>query len=209
MPNLVETIIDKVKTPDKVELSPTDRQLIKKLIDSVETLKDKRVLADTRLQEAEEHLSIQLNDIREHLNAKQKDSEELINTQIQASQDNLSVKIGKVLNEIKNLPEPPEINSKYDNLKQFISEQTEQENYHLKTQLEDNHNTISTQLQALKSSMKDTVILDKLSSLSNQLSEMETQQNKQIRTIKIILGFTIWLSLLTLAVIAASVLGYI
>ena len=42
MPNLVESFIDKVKTPDKLELSPADRQLLKKLIDSIETLKEKK-----------------------------------------------------------------------------------------------------------------------------------------------------------------------
>ena len=165
MPNLVESFIDKVKTPNKLELSPADRQLLKKLIDSIETLKEKKKFSDTQLKETEEHLSTQLKDSEHHL--------------------------------------------KFDELKHFISEQTEQEKYQFKTQLEDKHNTVSSQLQGLKSAIKDTTILDKISSLSNQLSEMEVQQNRQMRTIKIILGFTIWLSLLTLAVIAASVLGYI
>ncbi len=209
MPNLVESFIDKVKTPDKLELSPADRQLLKKLIDSIETLKEKKKFSDTQLKETEEHLSTQLKDSEHHLDAQIKELDTLLNSQICISQDNLYIKIREVLEEIKNLPEPPDVNSKFDELKHFISEQTEQEKYQFKTQLEDKHNAVSSQLQGLKSAIKDTTILDKISSLSNQLSEMEVQQNRQMRTIKIILGFTIWLSLLTLAVIAASVLGYI
>ena len=197
MPNLVESFIDKVKTPNKLELSPADRQLLKKLIDSIETLKEKKKFSDTQLKETEEHLSTQLKDSEHHLDAQIKELDTLLNSQICISQDNLYIKIREVLEEIKNLPEPPDVNSKFDELKHFISEQTEQEKYQFKT------------LQGLKSAIKDTTILDKISSLSNQLSEMEVQQNRQMRTIKIILGFTIWLSLLTLAVIAASVLGYI
>ncbi len=199
MPNIVESIIDKVKTPDRVELSPADKQLLKKLIDSsAETRKEHKVFTETQRKETEEHLSAQLKAL-----------EELFTTHLQSSQDNFNTKLGEVLDNIKNLPELPAINTSLDTLKHAVLEQAEQGNNQLKTQMEDKHNALSTQLAALKSSAKDKEILDKLSSLSNQLSEMEARQNRQLRTVKIILGFTIWLSLLTLAVIAASVLGYI
>ena len=57
--------------------------------------------------------------------------------------------------------------------------------------------------------IKDDEILSKLPTLCNQLSDMEVLITRQMRTVKIMLGITIWVCILTLAVAVAHVLGYI
>ena len=180
MANLVESIIDKVKLPDKIELSHADRQLLLKLSASVEELKTRKALTDAQLNAAEERLNTQM----------QRLFEEAANRPSEPAQ-------------------PPEINIDLTDLKHFISEETEQKKYQLKACIEDKYNDTTSQFKALKGMIKDDEILSKLPTLCNQLSDMEILITRQMRTVKIMLGITIWVCILTLAVAVAHVLGYI
>ena len=62
MANLVESIIDKVKS-DKIELSQTDRHLLQKLSASIDALKSKKTITESQLTETEERLNTQIKTI--------------------------------------------------------------------------------------------------------------------------------------------------
>lgn len=180
MANLVESIMDRVKFPDKIELSQADRQLLQKLTSSVEELKSKKTVTDKQLAEAEERLLAQMRLLFEETNEKSAETEQ-----------------------------PPEISLDLSELKHFISEENEQRKYQIKSLMEEKNSELTSQLQNLKTSIKDEEILSKIPSLFNQLYDTETNLHRQMRTVKIMMGFTIWTSILTLAVVAAHVLGYI
>ncbi len=183
MANLVESIMDKVKFPDKMELSQADRQLLQKLAASVDELKSKKTVTDKQLAEAEERL---LAEMRLLFHEAQEQPEQ-----------------------VQKLPEPQEVSIDFSELRHFISEENEQGKYQIKTFIEDKNSTLASQLQNIKTSIKDEEILNKMPSIFNQLCDTETNLHKQMRTVKIMMGFTIWTSILTLAVIAAHVLGYL
>lgn len=183
MANLVETIIDRVKVPDKMELAPADRQLLQKLAASVEELKAKKTLTDTQLAEAEERLGAQIQELFE-------------------KEKPLLIKAAEP-------PKPPEIKIDLDDIKRFIAEQSEQGKYQLKSHMQEQYNSASSQLQEIQTAIKDEEVLKKILSLYNQMSGMEMQINRQLRTVKIMTGFTIWTVLLMLAAVVAQVLGYL
>lgn len=103
----------------------------------------------------------------------------------------------------------PELTLDFTELKHFISEENEHEKYQLKALIEDRQSATASQLQSLKISMKDEDILSKMPSIYNQVCDTETHLHKQIRTVKILAGLSIWTSLLTLGLITAYILGYL
>lgn len=182
MAKLVDTFIDRMKVPEKLELSQADRQLLQKLAASVEELKTKKNITEQQLGEAEQRL---LTQIRILLEESQKSAP---------------------------APEPAkpqEMAIDFSELRHFISEEVEQEKYQTKSLIEEKHGSVTAQLQSLISSVKDDEILSKLPSLFNQVSDTEMTLRKQIRTVKIMLGFSIWISIMTLAAMAAQALGLI
>lgn len=149
MANLVETLMDKIKIPDKIELSQADRQLLQKLAADVEELKT----IDTHTEQ------------------------------------------------------PPDITIDFSDLKHFMSEEHRQEKYQLKSLIDEKNDAIISQLHNIQASVKGEEILNQMTTLSNQLSDTEFSLRRQLRTVKIMMGFTIWICIMTLAAMAAQALG--
>ena len=63
MAKLVDSIMDKVKFPDKIELSHADRQMLLKLAASVEELKARKAITGAQLNDTEERLSAQMQSL--------------------------------------------------------------------------------------------------------------------------------------------------
>lgn len=180
MANIVESLMDKIKVPEKPELSQADRQILQQLAMSVEELKSKKYLTQQDLSESEQRLIVQL---RAALKEDGKDG--------------------------TGSAQPQEVTVDLSELKRFISEETDKERYQIKALIEEKNGSVSSQLQDLKASIKDEEILGKLPAILNQLSDTEYTLRKQLRTVKIMMGFTIWISIMTLAAMAAQALGLI
>lgn len=184
MANLVETLMDKMKVPEKLELSQADRQLLQKLAASVDELKAKKTITEQQLNEAEERLLAQMRILLE-----------------EAQQNAPTPEPAK----------PQEIDVKVDfsDLKHFISEEHEQGKYQIKSLIEEKNGAVVSQLHTIQTAVKDEEILNKMPTLFNQLNDTELALRKQLRTVKIMMGFTIWISIMTLAAMVAQVLGLI
>lgn len=183
MANIVESLMDKIKVPEKLELSQSDRQLLQKLVMSVEELKKRNYLTEQELSQSEQRLLAQIR------TALKDDMKESISSSGSA--------------------QPHEVTVDLSELKRFISEETDKERYQVKALIEEKNRAVNSQLQNIRAAIKDEEILDKLPSILNQLSDTEHTLRKQLRTVKIMMGFTIWISIMTLAAMVAQALGYI
>lgn len=187
MANLVESIKERVKFPEKMDLSPADRQLLHKLAAAVEELKQQRTVTEQQLTQTEERLLAQIEAM---LN-------ETRTAMLQAQEESMQ-------------PAPPqEITPDFSELKHFISETSEQKQYQIKSLIGEAEGQTTAQLQSILGAIKDEEILNKLPTLFTQLSDTEQHLNRQLRTVKIMMGVTIWISLLSLIAIAGNILGFI
>lgn len=183
MANIVESLMDKIKFPEKMELSQADRQLLQSLAASMDELKAKDALSEKDLSETEQRLLVQLRTV-------------------------LKEDIKEAL-PVQEPVELPEITVDFSELKSFLSEKTLQENRQIKSLIEEKSGSLYSQLQNIKISIKDEEILNKLPALLTQLTDTEHSLRKQLRTVKIMMGFSIWISIMTLAAMVAMALGLI
>ncbi|MBP3542787.1 MAG: hypothetical protein J6J86_01020 [Lachnospiraceae bacterium] len=185
MANIVESLMDKIKFPEKMDLSHTDRQLLQKLSASVEELKAKDSVSAKQLITSEERLLAQISGLS-------KDVKKLQEACAQAPE--LQV---------------PEITVDFSELKQHITDETEKSEYKVRGLMEAKADAAMGVLKAIQTSGRDAELIKYAETLSNRMLEVEAGIKKQLRTVKIMMGFTIWISIMALAAMVAQVLGLV
>lgn len=185
MANIVESLMDKIKFPEKMDLSHADRQLIQKLNASVEELKAKDSVSAKQLVTSEERLLAQIN--------------------------SLSKELQKLQDTVAEPPEiqVPEITVDFSELKQHITDETEKSEYKIRGLMEAKADATMGVLKAIQTSSRDEELVKYAETLTNRILEVEAGMKKQLRTVKIMMGFTIWISIMALAAMVAQVLGLI
>lgn len=187
MANIVESLMDKIKFPEKMDLSSTDRQLLQKLNASIEDLKNKSSdsVSPKQFVMAEERLLAQIN--------------------------SLSKEVKKLQDAVAEPPEiqVPEITVDFSELKQHITDETEKSEYKIRGLMEAKADATMGVLKAIQTSSRDEELIKYAETLTNRILEVEAGMKKQLRTVKIMMGFTIWISIMALAAMVAQVLGIV
>lgn len=185
MANIVESLMDKIKFPEKMDLSHTDRQLLQKLNASVDELKAKDSVSAKQLITTEERLLAQINV--------------------------LSKEVKKLQDSVAEPPEiqVPEITVDFSELKQHITDETEKSEYKVRGLIEGKADAAQGILKAIQTSGRDEELVKYAETLSNRILEAEAGIKKQLQAVKIMMGFTIWISIMALAAMVAQVLGIV
>lgn len=174
MANIVESFMDKMKYPEKAELSHADRQLIQKLSASVEELKTKETVSVRQLAASEKHIL----------------------ARIDALSDSGS-------------SSAPESSADFSELRQYIADENEKSAYKLRGLIEHKADEAQELLKALQTSDRADELIKYAEVLSTCMLEAEARLSRQLRTVKIMMGFAIWISIMALAALTAQVLGLI
>lgn len=194
MANLVDTIKDRMKFPEKLELAPGDRRLLEKLEASAQKLIKERESQEQTLHEIKDMLHTSTKDFQLDMDAlvgrieKAADGEKLLK-ELEKTMDKKMVDSDKLLRKIENT--------------------VEKEGSGVKALVEDRSNDMAAKLGSLKASGKDEELLKQLGMVLEQVRASEKRVEKQFRGVKIMTGLAIWTSLLTLAVLVARILEFI
>ena len=97
----------------------------------------------------------------------------------------------------------------FTELKQHITDETQKSEYNVRGLMEAKADAAMGVLKAIQTSGRDAELIKYAETLSNRMLEMETGIKKQLRTVKIMMGFTIWISIMALAAMVAQVLGLV
>lgn len=171
MANIVDSLMDKIKFPEKLELSSADRQLLQKLNASVEELKTRESASAMQLADTEKKLLAQL--------------------------ETLSTKQSQL----------PEAEADLSGLRQYITDETEKSEYKIRGLIEHKADETKELLKAVQTANRDEELIKYTEALSNRILEVEAGLTGQLRTVKIMMGFTIWISIMALAAMVIQVLG--
>lgn len=175
MANIVDSLMDKIKFPEKIDLSHTDRQLIQKLNTAVEELNAKDTVSAKQLADTEERLLAQIT----------------------------------ALSGLPGTSQTAEASPDFADLKQYITDETEKSEYRIRGLIEHKADETKGLLKSVQTANRDEELIKYAEALSNRMLEVEAGLKKQIRTVKIMMGFTIWISIIALAAMVAQVLGLV
>lgn len=220
MANLVDTIKDRMKFPEKLELAPGDRRLLEKLEASAQKLIKERESQEQTLHEIKDMLHTSTKDFQLDMDAlvgrieKAADGEKLIrrmeetlNTDVLVQKIENALDTEKLLKELEKTMDKKMVDS--DKLLRKIENTVEKEGSGVKALVEDRSNDMAAKLGSLKASGKDEELLKQLGMVLEQVRASEKRVEKQFRGVKIMTGLAIWTSLLTLAVLVARILEFI
>lgn len=164
MANLVETFMKKKEYPDKIDLSSADRELLQRIVKTLEELKNQQKEISNQIEE-------------------------------RASE--------------KEVPEIIQSNSKDEKMLSRLDENMSLGHDQIKALLADRSSSIETKLNVIKALIKDEELLEVIEKIREGIQASEKTIAKQIGSVKIMIGFCIWSSLLTLAVLVAHLLQFI
>lgn len=190
MGNLEDTFMKKLELPEYMELSPDDKDVLINLVESVDRLREQYETDEARLQEIEKLLRQQ--------NSPGK---------VQKQEGNKREK--PAVGEKENEQERREQILKEEAEKRFLEDVVQGSTDQIKASIAERFGSLETKVNMLRTISKNEETSELSEELSVELKEMKNIIEKQFKGIKVMAGVSIWVTLLTLSVLIARILGVI
>ena len=190
MANLEDTFMKKLELPEYMELSPDDKDVLKKLADSLDGLRTQYQIDEARLQEIERLLRQQSSPGK-------------------GKRQEIEKREKKVVSEREEEQERRDRILKEEAERQFLEDAVQGSTDQIRASITERFGALETKVDMLRTISKNVEGSGLPEGLVKELREMRVEMEKQIKGVKVMVGVSIWTTLLTLSVLIARILGFI
>ena len=180
MANLEDTFMKKLELPEYMELSPDDKDVLKKLADSLDGLTTQYKIDEARLQEIERLLRQQSSPGK-------------------GKRQEIEKREKKVVNEREEEQERRDRILKQEAERQFLEDVVQGSTDQIRASITERFGALETKVDMLRTISKNEEVSGLSEGLVKELREMKVDMEKQLKGVKIMVGVSIWTTLLTLS----------